>query len=149
MMRRPTADPGSRPEVLAGFYFQQMAYGEVLGDFILAGRAQRQLEQLGWLIRRMEPPGRGDDRVTGIMSPGCPAEAGTDEHAEADAAERDTPADHPLGVAEVRRLVGATERELDEAIESGRFPLPDGHVSLRPYWQRDTIAWWVERGTAF
>jgi hypothetical protein len=149
-MSRPSADRGSRPEVQAGFYFQQMAYGGAVGDYIIAGRAQRQLERLGWLIRRMEPCHRDDDGESIEVAPALSAEPVADdvrgdEEMEADGIE---PADHPLGVVEVCRLVGLTDDELDEAIEAGRFPLPDGYVSLRPYWERDTIGWWVKRGRA-
>jgi hypothetical protein len=43
-------------------------------------------------------------------------------------------------------LVGTTVRELEEALEAGRFPAPDGYGSARPYWQRATIDQWTQRG---
>jgi hypothetical protein len=152
-MSRPSTDRGSRPAVQAGFYFQQMAYGGALGDYITAGRAQRELERLGWLIRRLEPRDLGDDGESNDAGPALSADAVLDdaldnEDVEADEADGTDPEDHPLGVAGVSRLVGLNEDELDEAIEAGRFPLPDGYVSLRPYWERETIGWWVKRGRA-
>ncbi len=83
-------------------------------------------------------------------APPTPAENATDddsdEDVEADDAWDDASADRPLPIEEVVRLVGITAEELDEAIEAGRFPLPDGYISLRPYWERETIGWWVKRG---
>jgi hypothetical protein len=148
-MIRSKRERASGPDVQAGVYFQQMADGDALGDFIAAGRAQRQLERLGWLVRRTGLR----DHVNGCESAGAApplaAEAVvgdlTDEEVEADSAE---PAGHLLGTIDVCRLVGLTEPELDDAIEAGRFPLPDGYVSLQPYWERDAIGWWVKRGRA-
>jgi hypothetical protein len=69
-----------------------------------------------------------------------------DEDVEEDDALLPTATDGLISLDEVCRLVGLTMFEVDEAIEAGRFPLPDGYVSARPYWERETIGWWVERG---
>jgi hypothetical protein len=54
--------------------------------------------------------------------------------------------DRPLNLVEVARLVDLSVDEVDAAVEAGRFPLPDGYISGRAYWDRDTIGWWVKRG---
>jgi hypothetical protein len=147
-MSRSSKAAGPAPEVRSGLLFQEMDHAQELGDYIAAGRAQRKLERLGWLIRRIEPKDEGDDRpAVDVPEPTeADGEDLADEDVEADEDRNVAAADRPLGLGEVVRLVGVTLVDLEEAIELGRFPLPDGYISARPYWERGTIGWWVKRG---
>ena len=147
-MTKPSQGPGAKPEVPSGFWFQQMDYGQQSGDFIAAGQAQLQLECLGWLIRRMPPRDRGQG-LEGTETPVADTAAQDDledDDVEAETERGASRSDCPLGIADVVRLVGLDDDELEEAIDSGRFPLPDAYFSGRPYWDRDTIGWWIKRG---
>ncbi len=150
-MMKSSKGPGAEPEVPSGFWFQQMDSGQQSGDYIAAGQAQLELERLGWLIRRMPPRDRGEGLQDVARPVDADADAETDfeeENVEADSDGDDSRTGRPLGIADVVRLVGLTDDELDEAIDAGRFPLPDGYFSGRPYWDRDTIGWWIKRGTS-
>jgi hypothetical protein len=137
----------SRLDTQAGNLFLEMDYAQQVGNYILSGRAQERLKRLGWIILRLPPD---EQEGSEPEAPPTPAEAATDDLADEDVEADDewgtAPADRPLAIEEVVRLVGVTADELDEAIEAGRFPLPDGHISARPYWERETIGWWVKRG---
>jgi hypothetical protein len=149
-MSRSSKDPGARPEVPSGVLFQQMDSAQEQGDYIVAGQAQRGLELRGWLIRRMEPRGRGDDLGPARSTAAAEAtiEDLADEDFETDNDRGLEALDRPVGITEVLRLVGVTESELEAAIEDWRFPLPDGYILGRPFWARDTIDWWLKRASA-
>jgi hypothetical protein len=70
-MSKSSRAAGSRPEVRSGLLFQEMDYAQRLGNYIAAGRAQRGLERLGWLIRRLEPRDLGDERPAGEVPVGA------------------------------------------------------------------------------
>ncbi|WP_343618684.1 hypothetical protein [Ralstonia sp.] len=44
-----------------------------------------------------------------------------------------------LRVANVMALLGVSHATLYKGMKAGRYPLPDGHDGVRPYWKTATI----------
>jgi predicted DNA-binding transcriptional regulator AlpA len=48
--------------------------------------------------------------------------------------------------AAVCTWVGFSSRTLDRMRSNGSFPEPDGYVNRCPYWRRETVQYWLDRG---
>jgi hypothetical protein len=141
-MQRPTKGTGPKPEVSPTRMFGKMIAAQKRGDFIRAGEAQQALERLGWTIRRKRPNKRRERAAAARIAAEAVA-AGDGDESGSDSGQ--PMPEERLELLDVAWLVGATVEEVEKAVESGRFPRPDGYVLKKPNWDPTTLDRWVNR----